>query len=131
MYHSSFDQSLIPHRLNNHYIFVEKKITVPRNKRAELLKNLIMKIPMTTLTKPVMYFQISNRIVSLDVMYQYLHKHVLPISSFSIFFRLFFTVEIADSLATHTISNAWADMTKKEIMETRKVHGVKQIQKKS
>ena len=47
------------------------------------------------------------------------------------FFRLLFTVQLGDSRETHTNSHAWAYISKKKkVMQTRKVHGVKQIQKK-
>ena len=110
MYHSSLDQSLIPHRLNNHQIF-ERSLS-PQNERVQLLKNLIMKIPMTTLTKTVMYFEISNRIISLDVIYLYLYKHVLPIPKFSIFFVYSLLLKLVDSIRTHINSYAWTNITK-------------------
>ena len=74
-----------------------------------------------------MYFQ-PNRIpgchVSVHIQTRTTYTKVLN------FFRLLFTVQLGDSTETHTNSYAWAYISKKKVMQTRKVHGVKQIQKK-
>ena len=84
---------------------------------------------LTTLTKTIMYLQ-PNR--SLDAMYQYIYKHVLPIPKFSIFFVYYlqFNKETLEKLTQiHMLGptsvkkksyankeGAWSETNPKEIM---------------